>query len=159
MTIPHLNDDIENKVTIAWDNRPGRFLTQVTADIPDAEQQRIVRGFFTLGTWDDALFMAEGVHERASRSMDLRAFAYPRAASKTKGATDPALQFEGVNIADGAFDYVNLSEGVFTRLMAQLLDVLVAGATHNKLPVTSEDWWKHFVELAADIRQRAQHGS
>jgi len=38
MTIPHLNDDIENKVTIAWDNRPGRFLTQVTADIPDAEQ-------------------------------------------------------------------------------------------------------------------------
>ena len=156
MAIPHLNDDIINKVSIAWDNRPGMFLTQVTADISDVEKQRIVRGFFTIGTWDDALFMAEGVHERTSRSMDLRAFAYPLDQSKSKKPVDPALLFEGVNICDGAFVYVNLSERAFTRLMAQLLDVLVSGATHNKLPVTGEDWWARFVALTADIRQRAQ---
>lgn len=155
MTLPHLNDSSLEHVTIHWDNRPRMFITRVEAGgIPDPDQQRIVRGFFTLGTWDDALFMAEGVHERASRSMDMRAFAYPLDAA-TSQRIDPALIFEGVNICDGAFEYINLSERAFTRLMAQFLDVLIKGATENQLVVTHESWWARFVTLAADIQARA----
>ena len=157
MSISHVNDSSIDHVIITWDNRPGMFLTQIQSNISDPEHERIVRSFLSIGNWDDVLFMAEGVYERKSRSMDLRAFAYPVDNLKTTDPDYAIFVFEGVNICDGAFEYINLSEPAFTRLMAQLFNVLISGATRTQLPVIHEDWWERFVELAGDISQRAQH--
>ncbi len=152
MAIPHLSDNLVNGIVVTWENRPNLFLTKVQADdVSDPRLRRIVRGFLTVGTWDDVFFMADGVAKRESRSMDLRAFQYP-----LQHSDDAELVFDGVNICDGAFEYINLSEPAFNRLIVGLFDALITGAQEHNLPILQDAQWGVFIDMAASIRKRAQ---
>lgn len=139
----YVPDVLVNLVVIKWDGRAGSFLTK-TEPVPaeDAEVARILRAFPMIGTWDDAFLMADCALKRMNCQMDLRSFAYHR--------DEPV-----VDISDGAFDYISMSEAAFQQLLLRLFDALISGAKQTQAAILNDPDWAQFTEDVAQLRARA----
>jgi hypothetical protein len=140
-------DALVDSVTILWVGRSGGFLTKtqpLTAE--DAEIVRVLRTFPVIGVWEDAFLMAECVLSRSSCQMDLRGFAYRRG--------EPLVE-----MSDGAYDPIELSENAFHRLVLRLFRVLISGAESTQAPIVSDENWSTFTSQVAAFEARLEEGN
>lgn len=136
----HASDMMVDQITIVWDGRPGSFLTRTQPVVfDDPEITRILRSFPMIGVWDDAFLMAECALDRMNCQMDLRGFAFPAADSI-------------VEICDGAYEYIAMSEAAFRRLLLRLFEVLIGGAEQSGASILRDEHWSQFTAHVARLQ-------